>query len=70
MAKSENNSASSDSLYPTGDEWENMEDRQKIVTLHDWLLEMYLNLKLGNHNLFNNKDDNSKKVGYYKINTK
>ena len=29
----------------TEEEWNKMADKEKIVYLHDWLLELYLNMK-------------------------
>ena len=31
--------------YPTDEEWKLMEDKDKLAYLHDWLLELYLNIK-------------------------
>ena len=41
-------SESSESMYPSNDEWGKMDESQKLSYMHDCLLELYLNVKIRN----------------------
>lgn len=48
MNHSISNTVSSDTLYPSNEEWLKMDESQRLSYMHDCLLELYLNIKMRN----------------------